>query len=238
MNSISLLSTIVTLLFAGFVLYRFYHRGGAHLLVWGVGLIFYAIGVYAEFYLSLRWSAVWLHLWYIGGALLTAAWLGQGSVYLLVRRPAWLPHALLALLLLGSFYAIWRALATPLDSSAFSPALPISVQYKTIMPPGGVRLLTIPFNIYGSICLIGGALYSAWLFWRKRVLRNRVIGNILIAAGAFFPALGGTFLRLGYPDFLYLSELLGAVIMFAGFLAVMTTRPAARSTTAAPLLGP
>jgi hypothetical protein len=43
-------------------------------------------------------------------------------------------------------------------------------------------------------------------------------GNILIAAGALSPALGGTFLRAGMVDFLYLSELIGAVIMFTGFI--------------------
>jgi hypothetical protein len=43
-------------------------------------------------------------------------------------------------------------------------------------------------------------------------------GNILIAAGALSPALGGTFLKAGLVDFLYLSELIGAVVMFAGFI--------------------
>ncbi len=228
MNWLSLASTAVTLVFAGFVLYRYAYRGGAHLLLWGLGLALYAIGTFAEFYLALHWSAAWFHLWYLGGAMLTAAWLGQGSVYLLVRKPAWLPHALMALLALGSVYAVWRVFATPLDSAAFSATTPVSVQYKQIMPPGGARLLTIPFNIYGAIGLIGGALYSAWLFGRKRVLRNRVIGNVLIAAGGLMPALGGVFTRLGRPAFLYLSELLGAIIMFAGFLLVMTTRPEAK----------
>ena len=43
-------------------------------------------------------------------------------------------------------------------------------------------------------------------------------GNILIAAGALSPALGGTFLRTGLVDFLYLSELIGATLMFFGFI--------------------
>ncbi len=233
MNWLSLLATLVTLTFAGFVLYRYAYRGGAHLLLWGLGLILYAIGTFAEFYLSLRWSAAWLHLWYIGGALLTAAWLGQGTVYLLVRRPLWLPHALMGLLLLGSIYAVWRTFATPLDSAAFSAATAVSAQYKQIMPPGGVRLLTIPFNIYGTFGLVGGAIYSAWLFWRKRILPNRVIGNGLIAVGGLAPAFGGVFTRLGHPEFLYLSELLGAIIMFGGFLVVMTTRPQAKASAPA-----
>ncbi len=223
-NWLSLITTIVTLIFAAFVLRRYVRRRGTHLMVWGIGLIMYAIGTFAEFYLSLQWSALWLRLWYICGALLTAAWLGQGTVYLLVRRPPWLANALMAILAAVSVLAVIWTFATPLDASAFSPAVPISEQYRTIFPPGGVRYLTIPLNIYGTITLVGGAIYSAWLFWRKRVLPNRVIGNILIAVGALAPALGGTFTRLGNPQFLYVSELIGAVVMFIGFLTVTSTR--------------
>ena len=70
--------------------------------------------------------------------------------------------------------------------------------------------------------LVGGALYSAWIFWRKRVLLHRTIGNILIAAGALLPAFGGTFSRFGVPGALYISELLGAILLFVGFLRAIT----------------
>lgn len=223
-NWLSLVTTIVTLVFALFVFRRYARRRGTHLLVWGIGLLLYAVGTFAEFYLSLQWSELWMRLWYIAGALLTAAWLGQGTVYLLVRKPPWLANALMVMLLIVSVIAVAMTFATPLDASTFSTAIPLSEQYRTIFPPGGVRYLTIPLNIYGTITLIGGAIYSAWLFWRKRVLPNRVIGNILIAVGALAPALGGTFTRLGHPEFLYLSELIGAVVMFVGFLTVTSTR--------------
>lgn len=72
---------------------------------------------------------------------------------------------------------------------------------------------------------MGGAIYSAYIFWRKRVLFNRMIGNILIAAGALAPAMGGSFIKIGLPDFLYLTELVGAVLMYTGFLQT-TTVPA------------
>lgn len=62
-----------------------------------------------------------------------------------------------------------------------------------------MRMLTPFFNIYGTVTLTGGALYWAWLFWRKRVLPNRMIGNILIAAGAMAPAFGGALNRFGLP---------------------------------------
>ncbi len=44
-----------------------------------------------------------------------------------------------------------------------------------------------------------------------------MIGNLLIALGAMAPALGGTLSRFGLKDYLYLSELVGAVVMFIGF---------------------
>jgi hypothetical protein len=81
-----------------------------------------------------------------------------------------------------------------------------------------IIFLTILLNIYGTITLVGGALYSAYLFWRKRVLANRMIGNILIAAGALMPAMGGSLLKAGMADWLYLSEFLGVILMYIGFL--------------------
>jgi hypothetical protein len=82
----------------------------------------------------------------------------------------------------------------------------------------GVRLLTPFFNLYGTVTLVGGAIYSAWIFWRKRILLHRAIGNVLIAAGALLPAFGGSFSRMGIPGALYISELLGAILLFLGFL--------------------
>ena len=88
-------------------------------------------------------------------------------------------------------------------------------------------------NIYGTLTLVGGAIYSAFLFWRKHVLVQRMLGNILIAAGAMMPAMGGTFIRAGLPDFLYLSEFLGVVIMYGGFMLAISVQPAEQPVTAA-----
>jgi hypothetical protein len=86
----------------------------------------------------------------------------------------------------------------------------------------GVRVLTPFFNLYGTVTLVGGAAWSGWIFWRKRILLHRTIGNILIAVGATLPAFGGTFSRMGVPGALYIGELLGAVLMFAGFIRATT----------------
>lgn len=220
-------STVITATFAVAVLARYYRRRGLHLLFWGLGLVLYGLGTLSEFYSTYAWSPLVFRLWYIGGALLTAAWLGQGTVYLLVRRGN-VAHYLMVGLVVASALAVVVMFTTPLDGSAFSAARDLSAQYKQILPTGAlVRRLTPLFNVYGTFWLVGGAAYSAWLFWRRRVLLHRAIGNVLIAAGALAPAIGGGLNRLGASEFLYVSELLGAGLMFVGFLRA-TTPMAAR----------
>jgi hypothetical protein len=97
-----------------------------------------------------------------------------------------------------------------------------------------VRMLTPFFNIYGTVTLTGGALYSAWIFWRKRVLPNRMIGNILIAAGAMAPAFGGALNRFGLPR-LYIGEFISVFLMYVGFMqaTAVVAQPATAPAPAA-----
>jgi hypothetical protein len=225
-------STLITFLFAWAVFSRYSHKRGTHLLMWGIGLVLYGAGTFAEAYLALAWSDAILRLWYITGAMLTAAWLGQGTVYLLVRREK-VAHASAAALAVVSIISIMLIAVAKIDGSTFDMHVAISAQYKNLMERSSfVTLLTVLLNIYGTITLVGGAIYSAYLFWRKQVLPHRVIGNILIAVGAMFPAAAGTLIKLGLSDYLYVSELIGATLMFAGFIAA-TSPQAVKQTQAA-----
>ena len=89
-----------------------------------------------------------------------------------------------------------------------------------IIVPTDVGVLTGLMNVYGTVTLVGGALYSAWVFWRKRILSHRVASNILIALGALLPAIGGSLLKLGAARgaTFYILELSGVIIIFIGFL--------------------
>jgi len=159
--------------------------------------------------------------------MLTAAWLGQGTIHLLVRKRG-VAMTLTGILAAVSLLAAGLALTGSIlpASASYNIALPISSQYKNILERGTLTIiLTILLNIYGTLALVGGAIYSAIIFWRKRVLFNRMIGNILIAAGALAPAMAGSFVRMGLPDLLYFSELVGVVLMYLGFIQA-TTVPA------------
>ncbi len=226
------ISSIIMIAFAADVLRRYTRRPThTHLLVWGIGLTMFGIGSVAEAISSILWSPIVFICWYLFGAALNAGWIGQGTMYLLVRR-SWV-NVLTAIIVIGSVIAGTLMLTTPLDASKFSPTLPLSEQYRFIMPQGApVRLTTPFFNIYGLLTLVGGALYSAFLFWRKRVLPNRVIGNVLIAAGALSIGFASTLTRLGFGGYLYIGELIAAIAMYAGF--VLASQPSAAEEQVAP----
>ena len=227
MHYLPFLSTLVTFAFAAAVFARYLKRRGLHLLLWSIGLLFFGIGTLSEVILGFTFSGLMLKLWYLSGAMLTAAWLGQGSIHLLVRKRgvAWTLTGILTAVSLLAAGLVLSASLTPAAAS-YDVSMAISSQYKDILTRGGLTiLLTILLNIYGTITLIGGAIYSAIIFWRKRVLLNRMIGNLLIAAGALAPAMAGSFVKMGMVDALYLSELIGVVLMYIGFLQA-TTVPA------------
>lgn len=225
------ISTIIMLVFAANVFQRYAARRAPHYLFWGIGLLMYGAGNFAEAYLALAWNQWILLLWYLCGAMLTAAWLGQGTIFLLIRKPGVARGTAWGLLAV-SVVAVAAVLSTGVDGSAFATGVPVSAQYKSLMDRNGlVILLTVLLNIYGTIGLVGGALWSTYLFARKRVLPHRVVGNILIAAGALLPASAGTLIKFGLGDWLYLSELFGAIIMFSGFIAA--GRPASQEESPA-----
>ncbi len=219
-------SSLVIIAFAAMVFRRYAQRGGTHSLVWGIGLTMFGIASFAEAYTALAWNPVVFRLWYLNGAILNAAWLGQGTVFLLSKRRR-RAQILLGLLVVGSLVGAYFIFSTPLNPARFTLHEPLGSQYRDILPPGAtVRKLTPFFNIYGLITLVGGALYSAWLLYRKEIVPQRVAGNILIALGGLALGFASTLVRLGLADYLYVAELLAAVSMFAGFLLATMRMPA------------
>jgi hypothetical protein len=216
------MSSLVSFGFAVVILRRYWQRKGLHLLLWGIGMIFYGIGGFCEgYYGAFGWNSTIFRMWYLFGAILVAAWLGQGTVYLLVKK-SW-AHGLMVLLILGSIYGAVRVFGAELDPTLMTSSLHTGSEMSGhAIVTSGVRSLTPFFNLYGTVALVGGAAYSAWIFWRKRVLLHRSIGNILIAVGAMLPAFGGTFSRMGFSGALYITEFLGAILIFVGFVRATT----------------
>ncbi|MDP2932159.1 MAG: hypothetical protein Q8O05_06675 [Chloroflexota bacterium] len=208
---IPLVSCLVSLAFSLAVLDQFLARRKPYQLVWAIGLLMYFISTGTEF-----WAGFWginqiiYRLWYLIGAIFVAAYLGMGTVYLLVpRRKA---HIIMAILLAASLYAAIRVFTVSLDLSTLKSLSGAAM-------PMSIRLMTPFFNTFGTVALVGGAIYSALVFWRRRILPHRMVSNILIAAGAILPAFGGIHIRFfGTLPLFFIFELLGIIIIFIGFL--------------------
>ncbi|TFG46118.1 MAG: hypothetical protein E4H31_01770 [Dehalococcoidia bacterium] len=211
MTVIPLLSAIISLVFAIFVLDQFFAHRRPYQLVWTIGLLMYAVSTIMEFSAG-TWgiSDVVYRIWYLFGAILVAAYLGMGTIYLLFRRNV--AHIIMCVLAVASIYATVKVLSAEIDVSS------LATLTGTAMP-GDVRLLTPFFNIFGTLALVGGALYSAWFFWRHRVMKHRVLSNALLAIGAILPAAGGTHMRFNNDlSLFFVFEFLGIAIIFLGFL--------------------
>ena len=103
-----------------------------HSLMWGIGLTFYSLGTLAEAYLALRWSPTLLRLWYLCGAMLSAAWLGQGTIFLLVRKPGVATSVAIGLAVVSLVAAV-AVFTAPVSGAQFQAGLPISTQYKDLL---------------------------------------------------------------------------------------------------------
>jgi len=210
-DSIPLATSVISLVFAVLVLDQFFAHRRPYQIIWAIGLLMYAMSSGAEFAASASGITVGVYkTWYLFGAILVAAWLGMGTLHLLFKRVA--ANVIMGLLLAATVYALFRVTTASVDVSSL-PGLT-----GTAMP-GDIRMLTPFFNIFGTLALVGGAIYSAWFFWRHKTMKHRVLSNILIAVGAILPAAGGTNMRLsGDLTLFYFLELAGVAIIFLGFL--------------------
>ena len=146
------ISTAIMLGFTIYVFQRYFVRRNLAFLYWGIGLAMFCAGSFAEAYLSLAWSKSVFFVWYLFGAALNAAWLGHGTLNLLVKKP-WV-HGVTVALIAGSLFAAYLMLqAMPkLDSAVFTTDKPVSEQYGTKAledgqtPPAGALTMTTTYR--------------------------------------------------------------------------------------------
>lgn len=206
-------TTIFSLIFASLIFKRYREKGkGAHLLWWAGGVLLYGVGTFTESYVTLfGWSEGIFRAWYISGALLGGAPLAQGTVYLLLQRKA--ANRLTMILVPVIVAAAVFVMMTPLDYSLVEAH---RLSGKVIIWRW-VRFFSPFINTYAFIFLVGGAALSAYRFRKSETTRHKFTGNIYIAAGALLPGIGGAFTRFGHTEVLYVTELIGIVLIFIGY---------------------
>ncbi|MDQ6693805.1 MAG: hypothetical protein M3014_05205 [Chloroflexota bacterium] len=222
---LTMLPLSVTIIGAAFAIVILNHyfatRRRPHEIMWAVAFVLLAIGAVCQVYadVSGSWSILTARLYYLTGAILNVGFLGLGTLYLMFsRKVATVGLVLMLLLSVASIYVLFTG---PVNSALLTH----DDGYRAVAFTGS-RILAAVTNSLGTLLVVGGALWSAYVFWRKRILKDRMIGVLLLAAGTFIVALGGTITGatgLTNHDYLYLSMAVGVVVMFAGYL--QTIRP-------------
>ena len=106
----------------------------------------------------------------VGAAAFVFATIGAIAIGLATAlRREWAAHIALAVLVAGSLAAAYLVLTAPLPAPGFVLATDTRVPIGAAFP-GYVRVLTGPFNIFGALCLVFGAVFSAYVYMPKRKL--------------------------------------------------------------------
>jgi hypothetical protein len=208
----AVLSVVVSTLFAAVMAWRWVRRRRPYQLAWTIGLAMFAVaalaGVLAR---SGGTTESDYRVFYLFGAILNVAWLALGTLYLLAPRIA---RWGLGLVLILSAAAIAAVLGSPVDVSA---AADTGKGFDASPLP---RALAGIGSGIGSVILIGGALWSAWVFLRRRHEGRRAIANVVIAGGVLVAAAGGTAAFTGASGVVEWTNFVGVSLIFIGFLLV------------------
>ena len=86
-----------------------------------------------------------------------------------------------------------------------------------------VRLVSPFINTWALVFLVGGAVVSARKFQKDARLKGRFIGNVLIAVGGLLPGIGGSLTRMGYVEGLYITELMGLILIYMGYRSCLAS---------------
>jgi hypothetical protein len=209
---VPLVTTLVSGAFAVAVAMQYARKRRPSQLAWAIGLLLFAVAAFMG-YLARSGGAtdIEYRLFYLFGAITNVAWLALGTVLIVAPRYG---RAALAAVLALSAIAVYAVFASPVD-------IAVAVDTGRGYPDGSLpRILAAIGSGVGSIVLIGGALWSAWVFLRRRNQGRRAVANAVIALGVFIVAAGGTVAFTGASGILELTNLLGVSVMFVGFLLV------------------
>jgi len=188
------------------------HPDRLHLLWWALGIATYGVGTFTESLTSvLGWQEPIFRAWYVSGALLGAAPLAQGTVYLMLSRRV--AHALTALLIVYVAMASVAVYLSPIDYTLVETHRLSGRVFEWQW----VRRFSPFVNLYAVVFLIGGAILSALRYSTDLATRHRMWANVLIAIGAILPGIGGTATRMGHVEVLYVTELVGLLLTWTGY---------------------
>lgn len=227
---ISAADVILSAIFSVLIIRQYVERKRMHQLMWAIAVVLWTIGVAAELVATMGgWSQLSYRAYYATGALLIPAWLGMGTLYLVLRKTVadWILIVLAILSVIGVvLIAAWPVNAAQLQSTA-AGFVPLKV-----FPFFPIQLLLIILNTFGAVAFIGGALWSVYRFARMQSMGERALATGLIAIGGLIAAGAHSLGVLSGVELFRISELLALILIFIGF--VLSSTSSTRQTVAAP----
>lgn len=203
-------------------------RRKPHQLAWAFGFLLYAVAACMEAYSEFTgdWNATVYRI-YIVLAASMVGFLGLGTLYLISKKRT-LPNLYLVFVVfcLGLFFG--GVFATDLIEENLVAGITVG---GSALGSGGSfpRVMSLPFNITGTLLLIGGSAWSIIKFWPKKEYRYRVWANVLIIVGTLVIAGAGSMARAGQTVGLYPAEMIASAVLLAGFLLAGTLERGARA---------
>jgi hypothetical protein len=194
--------------FALLLLRSLLRRTAGQKALWSVGFALFAVAAASEAAAQRAgWTPALFRTYYIAGGVLTVAYLGAGSAWMLLPRRG--RDVLVGGLAVATVAAITTVLLAPVDVQGLAAA------HSGQPPANGVLgghafLWAVVMNSVGTLFLVGGSLVSI-------ARRQRVRANVWIAVGALTVAAATGLSRTGDTSLVYLGELVGIALMFCGF---------------------
>ena len=201
-------AALLAIAFALLLVRSLLRRMAGQKALWAIGFALFAVAAVSEA-LAQRsgWSPGLFRTYYVAGGVLTVAYLGAGSAWLLLPRRG--RDVLTGALVVASVAAVTAVLLAPVDAQALAIA-PTGKPPPNAVLGGHAFLWAITLNSVGTVFLVGGSLLSI-------LRRQRVRANVWIACGALTVAAATGVSRAGDTSLVTLGELIGIALMFCGF---------------------
>jgi hypothetical protein len=218
-------AALLAIAFALLLVRSLLRRVAGQKVLWAAGFALFALAASCEA-LAQRagWSPALFRTYYLAGGVLTVAYLGAGSAWLLLPRRG--RDALAGALGVATVAAITTVLLAPVSAHG------LAVTPSGHPPANGVLgghafLWAVALNTVGTLFLVGGSLLSI-------IRRQRIRANVWIACGAITVAAATGLSRTGNTSLVYVGELVGIALMFCGFTLTSPARRPERTVETAP----
>ncbi|HEX7736253.1 MAG TPA: hypothetical protein VF458_15480 [Ktedonobacteraceae bacterium] len=236
----AIINVLVVAVFASTIVRQYVRRRREAQLYWALALLmaFGATLAYILMVVSGPASAMgifYFRLYYTLGAALTPAWLGLGSLALVLSKR--IVRTCCFLLTGASILALVTISEAHINLAALGKVA--GTPGTGVLEPGPWLVTLIILNTLGVVWLAGVAIYSGWQLLRRRASvagfapGNLLWANVLILAGSLLNGAAGTFARVfGLASGFWLIMALGWIVFYLGVLltgkrkAVASGKPA------------